>query len=132
MNTQEAAEILRALADGVDPFTGEIFPDDSPYQKPQVIRALFLALSVMEGVPKGRKVKRVLPENAGKPWEQAEDELLSTEFDAGTPVDEIARRHKRTEGAIRARLVRIGKITERSLADSVLASIRQRKTTGAS
>ena len=132
MNTQEAAEILRALADGVDPFTGEIFPDDSPYQKPQVIRALFLALSVMEGVPKGRKVKRVLPENAVKPWEQAEDELLSTEFDAGTPVDEIARRHKRTEGAIRARLVRIGKITERSLADSVLASIRQRKTTGAS
>ena len=116
----------------MDPFTGEIFPDDSPYQKPQVIRALFLALSVMEGVPKGRKVKRVLPENAGKPWEQAEDELLSTEFDAGTPVDEIARRHKRTEGAIRARLVRIGKITERSLADSVLASIRQRKTTGAS
>lgn len=34
-------EILQALADGVDPVSGEMFPPDSPYQQPEVIRALF-------------------------------------------------------------------------------------------
>ena len=30
MKELKALEIIRALADGIDPHTGEVFPDDSP------------------------------------------------------------------------------------------------------
>jgi methylthioribose-1-phosphate isomerase len=49
MEIQEAVKTVRALADGLDPITGEIFPEDSPYQRPQVVRALTIALQKMEG-----------------------------------------------------------------------------------
>lgn len=32
-------EILQALAAGTDPITGEVFPADSPYNQPEIIRA---------------------------------------------------------------------------------------------
>ena len=32
MDTERAIEIVQALADGVDPYSGERFPSDSPYQ----------------------------------------------------------------------------------------------------
>ena len=35
MDDGEAVEIIKALADGVDPFTGEVFPPESPYQNVQ-------------------------------------------------------------------------------------------------
>lgn len=101
--------------------TGEVFPPDSPYQKPQVIHALFLALRTLEG----KQRKRNSPENAGKPWRASEDELLCMRFDAGASISEIAREHRRTEDAIRARLVRLGKIDARHLADMVAAANRQ-------
>ncbi len=33
MQLDRAKEIVQALADGVDPYTGERFLDDSPYQR---------------------------------------------------------------------------------------------------
>lgn len=33
MENEQACQILKALADGVDPFTGERFPSGSPYQQ---------------------------------------------------------------------------------------------------
>jgi hypothetical protein len=101
-----------------------VFPPDSPYQNPQVIRALFSALTALEGKREYRQSKRNLPENAGKPWDPSEDELLCKRFDVGLSVGEMAREHKRTEGAIRARLVRLGKIDARYLADAAAAKQR--------
>ena len=43
MDISEARAIIKTLAKGVDPFTGEVFAEDSPYNHPQVIRALFAA-----------------------------------------------------------------------------------------
>ena len=40
MDDGEAVEIIKALAEGVDPFTGAIFPPDSPCQNEQTVRAL--------------------------------------------------------------------------------------------
>ncbi len=34
MNEVQALQIVRALADGVDPESGEVYPPSSPYQKP--------------------------------------------------------------------------------------------------
>jgi hypothetical protein len=125
MDTSEAARVLEALAEGVDPSTGEVFTPDSPYQNPQVIRALFLAIRALEGKREDKQSKRNFPENAGKAWDASEDELLCKRFDAGTSVSQMAREHKRTEGAIRARLVRLGKINERSMADAAAAANRR-------
>jgi len=43
-------EILQALAAGTDPITGEVFPADSPYNQPEIIRALFFAISQLEAL----------------------------------------------------------------------------------
>ncbi len=36
--------VLAKLADGIDPASGTAFPADSPYQHPETVRALFLAI----------------------------------------------------------------------------------------
>jgi hypothetical protein len=53
MQLQNALPIVRALADGVDPHTGDVFADASPYAEPKTLRALFSAVELME-----RKVDR--------------------------------------------------------------------------
>ena len=39
MELDRAKEILQALADGVDPYTGDRFPADGPYQRADTVRA---------------------------------------------------------------------------------------------
>ena len=43
-------DILQALAPGTDPITGEVFPTDSPYIQPAIIRALFFAINQFEAL----------------------------------------------------------------------------------
>ncbi|MBI4442227.1 MAG: hypothetical protein HY649_02495 [Acidobacteria bacterium] len=114
METSEVMKIIQALAEGVDPTTGEVFPVTSPYNDPKVIRALFQSLKALERVKERERRERTLPGNAGKPWSEDEDRLLIKAFDSGVPFREIAAKHQRTEGAIVSRLVRLGKIRERS------------------
>lgn len=108
MDLSEALRIVRSLADGIDPHTGEVFPDDSPYQNPQVVRALFLAVRALERLEARKRREKHLPERAGKPWTDEEDKALCEGFNAGLTVPQLAQRHKRTEGAIRARLEKLG------------------------
>ena len=39
MNQSEALSVVRSLANGVDPETGEVFAADSVYQRAQTVRA---------------------------------------------------------------------------------------------
>ncbi len=116
MDTKEALQVVRALADGVDPCTGEVFPDDSPYQHPRVVRALFAAVRALEESESRRakeerhRIEKQLPDNAGKSWERREDEELIIAFEAGMKIKEMAHKHQRTEGSIQSRLVKLGKI----------------------
>jgi len=48
VDDRQALAIVTALANGANPVTGEIFPADSPYQAPDVIRALFAAQRALE------------------------------------------------------------------------------------
>jgi|GEM_PF-2048357 len=48
MTPPDALLILQRLAEGIDPQTGEIFPADSPYQRPQTVRALDVAISALQ------------------------------------------------------------------------------------
>ena len=53
MDPDRAIEIVKSLADGVDPFTGERYSSDSPYQNADMVRALYLALDGLDRVKIG-------------------------------------------------------------------------------
>ena len=111
MELQTAREIIGTLARGVDPVTGEVMPEESPYNAPTVIRALFAAVKVLEeapSVPKPRRSRSELPVNTGKPWTADDDEQLRLGFQAGTPTKDLAAALGRTRWAIESRLMKVG------------------------
>ena len=110
MQLQSALPIVRALADGVNPHTGETFLEDCPYSEPRTLRALFSAVELMEREVEREKRRERLPANFGKPWTEGEDHALVSEFDSGLTMPEMARRHARTHSSIRLRLEKLGKI----------------------
>lgn len=111
MEIHEALEIVRRLADGVHPETGQSVSTDSPYQHPQAVRALNRAVQALEFQQERERTRRSLPANAGKPWSNAEEAQVCEELRRGVNFQEIARTHGRTAGSIVARLIRLGKIT---------------------
>lgn len=113
MGLVEAINILKCLADGLDPKTHQPLSNESVYQDANTARALHTALDVMEENRQREERKAQLPPNAGRPWDDAEDKKLCEEFHRAVPFDEIAQVHSRTRGAIIARLVKLGKIHPR-------------------
>ena len=110
MDTDKSLEIIRALANGVDPNTGEEYAVDSPYQHPQTILALFMAIKALERAKKADDRQRRLPSNAGKAWVDEEDRRLVAAFDSGKTTKQLAEEYQRTESSIRSRLIKHGKI----------------------
>ncbi len=117
MERQTALHILQALAQGIDPHTGEHLSVTSPYQHPDTVRALFYALEVLNEAPDARAQsadvrpqRQAAPANAGKPWTEEEDKMLAERFDAGGSIADLALAHQRTRVAIQARLVKLGKV----------------------
>ena len=109
MEIQESLRIIRALADGVNPETGELLTGDAVYQYPSAVRALHQAIAALEFVEERERSKRTLPAKAGKSWTRAEDQQVCEELRRGVDFQQIAKTHNRTVGAIVARLVKLGK-----------------------
>jgi hypothetical protein len=116
MDTVTARHIIEALADGLDPSTGEGLAPGSPLESPEVIRALHVALNALDLQIRKWERDTALPSNAGKSWSPKEDRALAEAFDAGDRLSAIASRFGRTEGSIASRLVRIGKVPDRDTA----------------
>ena len=57
MDVQRAKELLTILADGTDPLTGEVLPDDHVCNKGEIVRALNCAVEALS-----RKREKPLPE----------------------------------------------------------------------
>lgn len=112
MELHHAREIIETLAQGIHPVTGEAMPDDSPYNAPPVIRALFAASQVL-GETKPRRARKDLPPNVGKPWSPEEDAKLEEAFRAGTDLPEIAKMIGRTRWGAQSRLVKLGHLAGR-------------------
>ena len=131
MERDKVLHILKALADGVDPASGEQLADDSPYQRPSTVRALYCAIHLLEnpgssaGVSPSPGAAQTQPAdqpdtprpertraNAGRPWSTAEETQLSEAFDSGRTIAELAQAHQRSRWAIEARLAKLGKIPE--------------------
>ncbi|MFD1954825.1 hypothetical protein ACFSL6_11785 [Paenibacillus thailandensis] len=110
MDVGRAKTIIACLSDGIDPFTGELFDTDSPYQNPDVVRALYIALKGIERLEQQEKRQKDLPVNNGRPWEHEEETRLIEAFDQGITIKDLSTIHARTEGAIRSRLIKLGKL----------------------
>lgn len=110
MELDYAKKLLTALADGVDPLTGELLPEDSVCNKADIVRAFHCILKVLHEKKPQNKAQ---PENYGKPWTEEDEALLCRMFDSGCTKKELCSHFKRTQGGIAARLIRLGKISDR-------------------
>ena len=119
MELQIARQIIDTLAQGVHPVTGEVMPDDSPYNAPPVIRALHAVARALEGLPDLpaaaapdhlARPRPSAPANAGKPWSPDDDAILAAGFDGGTEQRQLADTLGRTRFGIEQRLIKLGKL----------------------
>ena len=116
MTDSEAARILESLARGEDPQGEKPFSAHEVLSRRDVIGALFLGANALEQKASGNAVKkRDLPAGAGKPWDSEEEKVLIDEFHSGKSIADMAVDHSRTEGGIRARLVRLRLMPERGI-----------------
>jgi hypothetical protein len=115
MESTEARGIVKTLAQGIDPTTGEVFPQNSPYNDPKVIRALYRVVEL--AWPPGRSklslderrqrnIDRGLPRNAGLPWTQEDREAVASGFKNGKTIRELADTFERSLTAINSELIR--------------------------
>ena len=110
MEQAQALAIVKSLANGVDPDSGEVFPGDGAYQRPQTVRALFAAVEALERAAQFERRKQQLPAKTGEPWSEDEDRKLLASFDSGNALGDLAAAHQRTQTGIRARLVKYGRL----------------------
>ena len=107
MEIEEALKIMRALANGANPETGESLEPGSVCRKPTVVKALNRAIGALVTAQE-REHKR--PMNAFRTWTGSEDAQVCEEVRKGMDFHEIAKAHNRTVPSIVARLVKLGKI----------------------
>jgi hypothetical protein len=108
MDKAKTIEVIEALANGIDPLTGELLPEDHLLQQPGIVRALFNAVSLL----KSSKDADPGLARQGSSWPADEDEQLKQAFANGTKIAQIAKDHQRTIGAIRSRLKKLGVIND--------------------
>ena len=111
MDLEYAKKILEALADGVNPVTGEILSKEDSCNQVEILRALHVVLRHLD--TPNKKVKKPNAENAGKPWTAEDDDALCRMFVTGCSVQDICNHFQRSRGGIAARLVKLGKINSR-------------------
>lgn len=61
MDIIRAKEIVSALAEGIDPTTGEVLPQDSICNKGEIVRALYAVLAVCEQTGQVKKTTAKVP-----------------------------------------------------------------------
>ena len=117
MEIREAQRVVKTLAQGIDPNTGEVFAPDSPYNHQKVIRALFTVHDFVRHARKpaitpAEKRQENLdlgrPPNYGLPWTDDARSQVAKGFEDGKTIGEIALAFERTQGAIRAELISQG------------------------
>ncbi len=118
MNQQRAVSIVSALANGVDPMTGEVFDEASPYNHPDVIRALFNLINALppiselseqkvlsrpatkEELKQKKNLASGLPKNYGIRWSPEDIEHVITQYKTVGDIELIAQKVERKPGSI--------------------------------
>ena len=108
MEETKMVAILSALANGVNPTTGEIFGRDSPYQHADIVRALFAALERFKQQDGGTEarvnVRRAYRTSASRG--ATKRTAVAHRVRSRPPPNELARDLGRTLAGIEARLER--------------------------
>lgn len=125
MDIDSSIKTLETLANGVDPITGEVLPEASPYNHPDVIRSIFSVIDFVKNPPKKMKsvkksvekkqsenIESGLPINAGLPWSEDERSDLLSDFDANMSIPDLAIKHGRSQGAITTELKKQGLVED--------------------
>ena len=107
MDINKAKEIISALAEGIDPTTGEVLDSKNVCNKGDIVRAFYTVLDALD-----RKPKKNMPEKAGKPWTNEEEKRLRELYSSGLSKKEISSELCRTAGSISSRLARLGLIND--------------------
>ncbi len=122
MNLFMSLEILSKLSNGLNPVTGENLPDNSLYNHPDVLRALFFIVNFIKIPPK--KAKKTLedrqanniaqgrPENSNLPWTDEVKKEVGAQYNASVPIYKLAENFGRSQGSIRAVLIQQGLIED--------------------
>jgi hypothetical protein len=105
----ESVKILETLANCINPITGEVLSDESPFNDATVRQALLLAVNtIKQDKQKRQQREQRKPANAGVAWDEDEDNRLMEEYNEKLSLKEIASLHGRTQPAINARLLKLG------------------------
>lgn len=121
MKQENVISILEALANGIDPVTGEVLPAASPYNQPDVIHALFHAIALLPKAKASKKttedkkhenLEKGLPENHGLPWAESDIQKAVSDYQKEEKIDDIAHKLSRKPSAIIGLLKKHGVITE--------------------
>lgn len=110
MEDLQALVILRSLANGVDPESGQLLDPANTFRQPQTLRALATAVRALERVERRERMRAVAPSKAMALWTTEEDHQLLAAFDAGMSPRELAMVHQRSPGAVRTRLAKLGRL----------------------
>ena len=118
MNNGEARRILAQLAEGVDPITGEVLPEQHVCNEPAVIRALFKAVSVLDASAQIRSASQREKENERCPranrvnntkaWTPEEDTYLRHAHRCGASYEQMSAQLQRSPHVIRCRSTFLG------------------------
>ncbi len=122
MELDQAVRIVEAVANGVNPETGEVFSSDSPYNSPVVIRALFTCSQHLQqrNVKSTKTIeerqaenkRKHLPLNAGLPWTDEMKARLAAAFKSGASPADLAATFERTKYAVALELKKQGLLSE--------------------
>jgi len=115
MELNQSRSIVNTLAQGIHPTTGEVFPPESPYNDPEVIRALFSILESAKAIRRPGKsieerrrdnIELGRPKNSGLLWTEEDRALVRSGFREGMTVEKLAENLERSTGAIVAEIIR--------------------------
>jgi len=124
----ETHRILNLLARGIHPIDGNALSGEECWNHPVVIRALLFAgdcllddLVPLRAVSESGGSKDS-PARAGEAWSQSEDSELRTGFERQETLQQLSNRHKRSRGAIVARIVHLDLASDRDEARKIFSS----------
>jgi hypothetical protein len=121
----ETLRVLNLLARGIHPVTGEVLDDGGCWNDPSVIRALLFAvdcLSQMRQTTQRVEKSKTLQDRSGKAWSPHEDSELRIGFERQETLQHLSNRHKRSRGAIIARVTHLGLVNDRDEARKMFSA----------
>jgi len=121
--------MLRALANGINPETGELLGTASMTGSPEAIRLLFALAEEFQVEPERQKKVKLSPEERQQkniaegrpakshfPWAEEEKQRLQEIYAEGGTLEALSSEFERTTWAIAVQLQKMGLITEQQAA----------------